>query len=194
MPTPSSHDVTQLLKAWAAGDEQALEKLTPLVYEQLRRAAQHYMANERPGHTLQTTALVHEVYIRLVDCRHTNWQDRAHFLAVSAHLMRRILIDFARSRHSQKRGGAAAIIAFDEALTIGKQPDPNLLALDDALQSLAAVDVRKSKIVELKFFGGLTIDETAEVLRISAETVVRDWRLSKAWLLRQMTRENGVGV
>jgi RNA polymerase sigma factor (TIGR02999 family) len=194
MPIPSSHDVTQLLRAWAAGDEQALEKLTPLVYEQLHRVAQRYMANERPGHTLQTTALVHEVYMRLVDCRQTNWQDRAHFFAVSAHLMRRILIDFARSRHYQKRGGGTAPMALDEALTICNEPDPNLLALDDALQSLAAVDARKSKVVELKFFGGLTVDETAEVLRVSAETVVRDWRLSKAWLLRQMTGENSVGA
>ena len=194
MPIPSSHDVTQLLKAWAAGDEQALEKLTPLVYEQLHRVAQRYMANERPGHSLQTTALVHEVYLRLVDCQQTNWQDRAHFFAVSAHLMRHILIDFARSHHYQKRGGGAVHVALDEALTICNKPDPNLLALDDALQSLAAVDVRKSKIVELRFFGGLTVDETAEVLRVSAETVVRDWRLSKAWLLRQMTREDSVGA
>ncbi len=194
MPTPSSHDVTQLLKAWAAGDEQALEKLTPLVYDQLHRAAQRYMANERPSHTLQATALVHEVYLRLADCHETNWQDRAHFFAFSAHLMRRILIDFARSRHYQKRGGGAAHVALDEALAIGNQPDPNLLALDDALQSLEAVDGRKGKIVELRFFGGLTVDETAEVLGISGETVIRDWRLAKAWLLRQMTREASVGV
>jgi RNA polymerase sigma-70 factor (ECF subfamily) len=194
MPTPSNHDVTQLLKAWAAGDQEALEELTPLVYEQLHRLAQHYMANERPGHTLQTTALVHEVYIRLVNCQQTNFQDRSHFFAVSAHLMRRILVDFARSRRYQKRGGGAAHVALDEALIICNEPDPDLVALDDALQSLAAVDVRKSKIVELRFFGGLTVDETAAVLRVSAETVARDWRLSKAWLLRQMTREDSVGA
>lgn len=194
MQTPSGHDVTQLLKQWAAGDEQALEKLTPLVYRQLHRVAQRYMASERVGHTLQATALVHEVYIRLVDRQHTDWQDRAHFFAVSAQLMRRILIDFARSRHYEKRGGGATALELDEALTICRESDPSLLALDDALKSLAAVDVRKSKVVELKFFGGLSVDETAAVLRVSAETVVRDWRLSKAWLLREMNRENRYGA
>ena len=194
MPIPSNQKVTQLLKAWSAGDEQSLETLTPLVYEQLRRVAQRHMANERPGHILQTTALVHELYLRLVDCRQTNWQDRAHFFAVSAQLMRRILIDFARSRRYQKRGGGAVPASLNEALTICNQPDSNLLALDDALQLLASVDPRKSRIVELKFFGGLSIDETAEVLRVSAETVVRDWRLSKSWLLRQMTGGTSLGA
>ncbi len=189
MGRPLTDDVTRLLRAWSAGDEQALEKLTPLVYEQLHRAAQRYMAGERPGHTLQTTALVHEVYLRLVDCRQINWQDRAHFFAVSAQLMRRILIDFARSHNYQKRGGGVANVSLDEALTVSNKPDMNLLALDDALQSLASVDARKGKIVELRFFGGLSIEETAAVLKVSEETVVRDWRLSKAWLLREMGGE-----
>lgn len=194
MGLPSSHEVTQLLKAWTAGDEQALERLTPLVYDQLRRVAQHYMAAERPGHTLQTTALVHEVYIRLVDCQRVDWQDRAHFFAVSAQFMRRILIDFARSRGYQKRGGGAATISLDEALTVCREPDTNLLALDDALHALAAVDARKSKVVELRFFGGLSIAETAAVLKVSEETVARDWRLSKSWLLRQMSGGTPLGA
>jgi RNA polymerase sigma-70 factor, ECF subfamily len=179
MAVPSTDEVTRLLKAWTAGDEHALEKLTPMVYEQLHRVAQRCMAGERPGHTLQTTALVNEVYIRLVDCAQVNWQDRAHFFAVSAQLMRRILIDFARSRGYQKRGGGLAQVSLDEAVTVCNEPDPNLVELDDALKSLAEVDARKSKVVELKFFGGLSTDETAEVLRVSAETVVRDWRLAK---------------
>ena len=187
---PSTHEVTQLLKAWTAGDEQALEKLTSLVYQQLRRVARHYMAGERSGHTLQTTALVNEVYLRLVDCRQVNWQDRAHFFAVSAQLMRRILIDFARSRGYQKRGGDTPHLSLDEAPSVCHEPDTNLVALDDALQALAAVDRRKSKVVELRFFGGLSVEETAEVLRVSVGTVVRDWRLAKVWLLRELSRGN----
>ena len=194
MAIPFTHDVTQLLKAWSDGDEQALEKLAPLVYEQLHRVAQRYMAHERPGHTLQTTALVHEVYIRLVDCREVDWQNRAHFFAVSAQLMRRILIDFARSKSYQKRGGGAAVVSLDEAATVSSEPDLNLLALNEALVALASKDARKSKIVELKFFGGLSIEEIAAVLKVSVETVVRDWRLSKAWLLREMARESRLGA
>ena len=186
MDLPSTHDVTQLLKAWTTGDEQALEKLTPLVYEELHRMAQRCMAGERSGHTLQTTALVNEVYLQLVDCGQINWQDRAHFFAVSAQLMRRILIDFARSRGYQKRGGGTPHLSLDEAPSVCNEPDTNLVALDDALQALAAVDERKSKVVELRFFGGLSIEETAEVLRVSVETVVRDWRLAKVWLLRRV--------
>jgi RNA polymerase sigma factor (TIGR02999 family) len=189
MALPFSHEaeVTQLLKAWTAGDGQALEKLTPLVYQQLHRAAQRYIAGERPGHTLQTTALVHEVYLRLVDCGEIDWQDRAHFFAVAAQLMRRILVDFARSRGYQKRGGGVVNVPLDEAATVCSEPDPNLLALDEALKALAAVDARKSRVVELRFFGGLSIEETAVVLNVSVETVVRDWRLSKAWLLRELS-------
>jgi RNA polymerase sigma factor (TIGR02999 family) len=187
MALPSTQDVTQLLKAWTTGDEHALEKLTPLVYRQLHRIAQRYMAGERSGHTLQTTALVNEVYLRLVDCGQVNWQDRAHFFAVSAQLMRRILIDFARSRGYQKRGGGAPRISLDEAPSVCNEPDINLVALDDALKALGAVDERKSKVVELKFFGGLSVEETAEVLRVSVETVVRDWRLAKVWLHRELS-------
>src|SRR5271156_2882988 len=194
MALPSTHEVTQLLKAWTAGDEQALEKLAPLVYEQLHRVAQHYMVGQRPGHTLQTTALVNEVYLRLVDCGQINWQNRAHFFAVSAQLMRRILIDFARSRGYQKRGGAVTHISLDEAPSVGSEPDTNLVALDDALKALALVDERKSKVVELRFFGGLSIEETAEVLKVSSETVVRDWRLAKLCLLRELSEGNSSGA
>ena len=187
MDLPSSHNVTRLLKAWSTGDEQALAKLTPLVYRQLREIARRNMAGERDGHILQTTALVHEAYVRLVDCRRVNWQDRAHFLAVSAQLMRRILIDFARSRDYLKRGGAVAHISLEEAPSACDEPDVNLLALDDALKTLAAIDERKSKVVELKFFGGLNVEETAEVLHVSSDTVMRDWKLAKIWLLRELS-------
>jgi RNA polymerase sigma-70 factor (ECF subfamily) len=194
MVVPSTHEVTQLLKAWTTGDERALEKLTPLVYEQLRRVAQHHMAGQRPGHILQTTALVNEVYLQLLDCGQMNWQDRAHFFAMSAQLMRRILIDFARSRGSQKRGGDVLHVSLDEAPSVCKEPDPNLLALDDALKALAIVDERKSKVVELRFFGGLSVEETAAVLKVSPETVMRDWRLAKLWLLRELSEGNGRGA
>ncbi len=188
MDIPSTHEVTRLLKAWSVGNEEALEKLTPLVYRQLHQIAQRYMAGERPGHTLQTTALVNEAYLRLVDCEKVNWQDRAHFFAVSAQLMRRILIDFARSRGYLKRGGAVPHVPLEEAPSVCNEPDVNLVALDDALKALAAVDERKSKVVELKFFGGLSVEETAEVLRVSSDTVIRDWRLAKIWLLRELSR------
>lgn len=191
MGLPSSHQVTLLLKAWSVGDEKALEKLTPLVYRQLHEIAQRYMAGERSGHTLQTTALVNEAYLRLVDCKKVNWQDRAHFFAVSAQLMRRILIDFARSRNYLKRGGAIPHISLEEAPSVGSEPDVDLVALDDALKALSAVDERKSKVVELKFFGGLSVEETAEVLRVSSDTVIRDWRLAKIWLLRELTQRTG---
>ena len=190
----STHDVTQLLKAWTAGDERALEKITPLVYEQLHRAARYYMAGQRSGHILQTTALVNEVYLQLVDCGQMNWQDRAHFFAMSAQLMRRILVDFARSRGSQKRGEGAVHLSLDEVPSVCQEPDPNLLALDDALRALAAIDERESKVVELRFFGGLSAKETAEVLKVSVETVQRDWRLAKIWLLREVSRGNQGGT
>ena len=189
MDTPSNHEVTQLLKAWSAGDEEALEKLTPLVYRQLHEIAKRYMAGERSGHPLQTTALVNEAYLRLVDCGRVNWHDRVHFLAVSAQLMRRILIDFARSRGYLKRGAAALHLSLDQAPSVCSEPDINLVALDDALKALSVVDERKGKVVELKFFGGLSVEETAETLGVSAETVVRDWRLAKLWLLRELRRE-----
>jgi len=186
MGSPSSHEVTGLLQAWGRGDEEALKKLVPLVYEQLRVAARRHMVRERAGHTLQTTALVHETYLRLVDVRRIKWQNRAHFLAICAQLMRRILIDFARSRRYQKRGGAAREVDFHENLTVTTQPDTNLLALDDALNRLALVDERKSRVVELRFFGGLSVKDTAEVMKVSADTVMRDWKLAKMWLLRDL--------
>ena len=194
MGAPSSSEVTGLLRAWGQGDEDALQKLMPLVYDQLHLAARRYMAGERSGHTLQTTALIHETYLRLVDIRQVKWQDRAHFLAVCAQLMRRILIDFARSRGYQKRGGAATHVNFDETLIVTAQPDSDLVALDDALNRLAQVDERKSKVVELRFFGGLDVKETAEVMKVSADTVMRDWKLAKVWLLRELRGGNHDGV
>lgn len=188
MDASPTHEVTQLLKAWSVGDEEALEKLTPLVYRQLHEIARRYMVGERSGHTLQTTALVNEAYLRLVDCGKVNWQDRAHFFAVSAQLMRRILIDFARSRGYLKRGGAIPHVSLEDAPSVCNEPDVNLVALDDALTALSAVDERKSKVVELRFFGGLSVEETAEVLRISSDTVIRDWRLAKVWLLRELSQ------
>jgi RNA polymerase sigma factor (TIGR02999 family) len=193
MALRSSHEITQLLKAWTAGDEQALEKLTPVVYQELHRVARRCMAGQRPGHPFQTTDLVNEAYLRLVNCAQTNWQHRAHFFAMSAQLMRRILIDIARSRGYQKRGGGVGPLSLDEAPTVGIEPDKNLVALDDALKELAAVDSRKSKVVELRFFGGLSIKETSEVLKVSVETVVRDWRLAKIWLLRELSGGNPRG-
>jgi RNA polymerase sigma factor (TIGR02999 family) len=183
--TPA-HEVTELLLAWGQGDAAALEKLTPLVYRELHRLALRYIRGERPGHTLQATALVHEAYLRLVDGPRIPWQNRAHFFAVSAQMMRHILVDFARARNNQKRGGNLQRISFDDALVIAEDQDADLVALDDALSRLAAVDGRKSRVVELRFFGGLSVEETAEVLNVSADTVLRDWRLAKLWLLREM--------
>jgi RNA polymerase sigma factor (TIGR02999 family) len=186
-----SHDVTALLQAWSQGDDEALQKLMPLVYGELHRAARRHMAGERPSHTLQPTALIHEVYLRLADAKGIAIQDRSHFLAVCARLMRHILTDFARSRHYQKRGGAALHLALDEALVVSSSTDPDLAALDDALTKLAAVDLRKSQVVELRFFGGLSVAESAEALKVSPETVLRDWKLAKVWLLRELDRPNG---
>jgi RNA polymerase sigma-70 factor (ECF subfamily) len=156
------------------------------VYEELHRRARHYVGRERPGHTIQTTALINEVYLRLVDFRGVTWQDRAHFLAVCARMMRRILTDFARARHFQKRGGSAQQVSFDEQMIVSSEPPADLVALDDALNGLAGFDQRKCQVVELRFFGGLSVQETAEVLKVSEETVKRDWRLAKMWLLREM--------
>src|SRR5436190_19414864 len=179
MGAPSSQDVTGLLQAWGQGNEEALQKLVPLVYEQLRAAARRYMVRERPGHTLQTTALIHETYLRLVDVRRIKWQNRAHFLAICAQLMRRILIDFARSRRYQKRGGAAREVDFHENLTVTTQTDTNMLALDDALNRLVLVDERKSRVMELRFFVGVSVKDTAEVMNVSADTAIRVWKHSK---------------
>lgn len=184
-PPPSSA-VTELLVAWGGGDDSALEQLMPLVHAELYRLARREMRGEREGHTLQTTALVNEAYLRLVKLTGVTWNDRVHFFAMSARLMRRILVDHARSRLYLKRGGGVALLAFDEGLTIGIQPGPDLVALDDALQALAALDARKSQVVELRFFGGLSVDETAAALNVSSGTVMRDWRLAKAWLLKQL--------
>jgi RNA polymerase sigma-70 factor, ECF subfamily len=186
MAGPSSLEVTQLLLAWSQGEQTALEKLVPLVYAELRRVARRHMYQERPGHTLQTTALVNEAYLRLIDARQVRWQNRAHFFAVSAQLMRRILVDFARSRRYQKRGGGAQKVTFDEAVVASPVQSPSLVALDYALTALAVTDARKSKVVELRFFGGLSVEETAEVLKVSPDTVMRDWKLAKAWLAREM--------
>jgi RNA polymerase sigma factor (TIGR02999 family) len=189
MEGPSQHEVTRLLQAWAAGDQSALERLMDLVYGELHKLASHYMAGEQSDHTLQTTALVNEVYLRLVDVKQVGWQDRAHFFALCAQLMRRILIDFARSRNYQKRGGRIPHLELHEAATLSMESGPEMLAIDDALKSLAKLDARKSRVVELRFFGGLTVKETAAVLNTSDETVMRDWRLAKAWLSRELSGE-----
>src|SRR5215470_3294234 len=185
----SPHEVTLLLKAWSTGDESAREKLVPLVYRELHLMADRYMAGERSGHTLQTTALVNEVYLRLVDTCEMDWKNRAHFFAICAQLMRHILTDFARSRRSIKRGGGAAAIPLEESLLAGRGSPGAFVALDDALNALTVIDGRKSRVVELRFFGGLSVQETAEVLKVSPETVLRDWRLAKAWLRREISRE-----
>jgi RNA polymerase sigma-70 factor (ECF subfamily) len=181
-----SPEVTQLLLAWSQGEHEALDKLIPFVHEELRRLAHFYMSGERAGHTLQTTALINEAYLRLVDLGQVQWQNRAHFFAVSAKLMRRILVDFARSRNYLKRGGAIQQLSLAEEMVISEDCQEDLVALDEALNALATIDERKSKVVELRFFGGLTEEETAEALRVSSETVTRDWRLAKVWLLRAL--------
>ncbi len=190
----SSHEVTRLLFAWREGDEGALEKLIPLVHQELRRLAHLYMTGQRRGHTLQTTALVNEAYLRLVGSQRVGWQNRAHFVAVSAQLMRRILVDFARERGAQKRGGQAQRVTFDDALHPTREPGEDLVALDEALQALEAEQPRRSRVVELRFFGGLSVKETAEVLQVSADTVLRDWRLAKLWLLRALQGEESSEV
>jgi RNA polymerase sigma-70 factor, ECF subfamily len=179
-------DVTELLHAWSEGDESALERLTPLVYSELHRVAHSYMNRERQDHTLQTTALVNEAYMRLVDAGRVRWDSRQHFVAISARLMRRVLVDFARSRSSQKRGSDSPVVGLDGPLNLGAAKSPDLVALDDALNSLAARDPRKAKVIELRFFGGLDVKETAEALGISEASVLRDWRLARAWLSREL--------
>jgi RNA polymerase sigma-70 factor, ECF subfamily len=188
---PPAEGVTQLLRAWSAGDETALEQLTPLVEAELRRVARGYMGRERKDHTLQATALVNEVFIRLTDARHLSWQNRAHFLGISARLMRRVLVDHARTRGYRKRGGEAERVPLDEALLVVPEPTVDVVALDRALEALAAVDARKSRVVELRFFGGLSVEETAEVLHVSADTIKRDWRLAKLWLLNELNGGSG---
>jgi RNA polymerase sigma factor (TIGR02999 family) len=184
--------VTTLLRAWRRGDQAAFERLTPLVYDQLRRRARHYLRGERPNHTLRPTALVHEAYLRLVNLDQVDWQDRSHFFALAARQMRRILVDSARARRYQKRGGGAVSVTFDEALAVSRR-DPDLVALDDALELLAQQDERKVRVVELRFFGGLTNDEIAAALGISSDTVTRDWQMAKLWLRRALRKDERSG-
>ena len=183
--TQPTGEVSGLLRAWSDGDRAALDRLTPIVYDELRRLARHYMRRERPGHSLQTTALVNEAYMRLVDYKRMQWQNRSHFFAVSAQLMRRILVEHAR-RHNLKRGGDVQHVSLDETAPVGGDRAANLVALDHAMEALAKFDPRKVRVVEMRFFGGLSVEETAEVLRVSPVTVMRDWSTAKAWLYREL--------
>jgi RNA polymerase sigma factor (TIGR02999 family) len=188
-PSPSQHEVTQLLGAWSGGDERAFEKLIPLVQPELHRLAHHYMSRERAGHTLQTTALLDEAYLHLVKDPNRSWHNRTHFVAAAAQLMRRIMVDHARERHSLKRGGDALKVTLDEAALVTETRSEELLALDEALEKLAEFDRRKCEIVEMRYFGGLTVEEIAEVLKIHPNTVMRDWSAAKAWLYAQLSGE-----
>jgi RNA polymerase sigma factor (TIGR02999 family) len=189
MADPLRNQITQLLVAWSDGDQTARDKLMPLVYEELHRLAHQYMKRESPGHTLQTSALVNEAFVKLVDQRNVLWRNRAHFYGIAAQLMRRILVDHARSRKTAKRGGGVPAMSFDDGLYISKKRSGEVVAVHEALEQLAKFDQRKGQIVELRFFGGLSIDETAEVLGVSPGTVMRDWTLAKAWLLREISPE-----
>ena len=186
-------DISALLRAWSDGDQSALERLTPIVYHELHRLARRYMKLERPGHSLQATALVNEAYMRLVDYERMHWQNRAHFFAVSAQLMRRILVERAR-RHNLKRGGGVPHVSLDEAAVVGDDQGTDMVALDDAMNALARIDPRKVQVVEMRFFGGLSVEETAEVLKVSTVTVKRDWRAARAWLYRELTGEATDGL
>ena len=186
MTAATQKSITQLLVAWSEGDRAALDELVPLVHAELRRIARNYMRGERRGHTLQTTALINEAYVRLVDQKHVQWQNRAHFLAIASQLMRRILVDYARRRQYQKRGGGIVQVTLSDAAEVTDKRSPDLVALDEALVSLAEIDPRRSRVVELRFFGGLSIEETAEVLKVSTTTVERDWTIAKAWLHKEV--------
>ncbi len=188
MPDASQTEITQLLRAWGGGDAQALDRLTPVVYDELRRMAHRYMRREGAENSLQATALVHEAYLKLIDARIAQWQDRAHFFAVSARLMRRILVDAARAKEAGKRGGGAVRVEINESIDGAPLRSDEMLRLDDALEALAKFDARKADVVELRFFGGLSVEETAEVLKISAQSVMRDWKLARVWLAREMER------
>ena len=187
--SPDPQNVTELLIGWSKGDKEALDSLVPLVYDELRRQASRYLRHERVGHTLQTTALIHEAYLRLVDQKNVHWQNRAHFFGIAAQLMRRILVDHARTKKRAKRGGSNIRVSFNDATAMAQGQDLDIVALDEALERLAEIDEQQSRIVELRFFSGLTVDETAEVLGISPATVKRDWSMAKAWLHREVTRE-----
>jgi RNA polymerase sigma-70 factor (ECF subfamily) len=186
---PTSHEVTELLQAWSEGDQGALDRLVPLVYAELHRLAKSYMRKEQAEQTMQTTALIHEAYLRLIDASRVQWQNRAHFFGVAAHLMRQILVGAARERGAQKRGGDAQQVSLDEALLVSQGQDEDLVAIDEALSALAEVDARKAQVVELRFFGGLTEEETATALKVSPETVRRDWRIARSWLRRYLSGE-----
>jgi RNA polymerase sigma-70 factor (ECF subfamily) len=188
-PSPTQQEITQLLSDWSRGDEGALEKLIPLVQPELHRLAHHYMSRERVGHTLQTTAILNEAYLQLVDDPKRNWQNRTHFIAAAAQLMRRIMVDHARERRTLKRGGGALKVPLDDAALVTERRSEELLALDEALERLAALDPRKSQIVELRYFGGLTVEETAAFLKLSDRTLEREWRMAKAWLYRALSGE-----
>jgi RNA polymerase sigma factor (TIGR02999 family) len=185
----SSLEITQLLLAWGKGDQTALDELIPLVYAELRKLAKNYMRRQRPGHTLQTTALVNEAYLRLIDSSRVNWQNRTHFFAISAQLMRRVLVDFARAKNSLKRGGERIQVTLDERIEAASEDVTDLVALDEALQKLAEMNERQAKIVELRYFGGLSEEEIGETLQISTRTVRRDWNIAKAWLFRAIKNE-----
>ena len=189
MQPQSSKEITRLLVAWSDGDESALHQLAPIIHSELHRLAHHYMSRERPGHLLQTSALVNEAYVRLIDWKNVRWQNRAHFFSVAAQLMRRILVDFARERQYLKRGGGALQVSLSEAASFVEQRSVDFVALDEALNALAEIDPRKVQVVEMRFFAGLSVDEVAELLNVSKETVMRDWRLAKVWLLRQLEGE-----
>ena len=193
MPIAASHEVTQLLMAWNDGDQSALERLIPLVHAELRRIARRYMRNERVGHTLQTSALINEAYLRLIDAQQVRWENRAHFFGIAAQLMRRVLVDFARSRSYKKRGGGALQVSLDETMVITKERGEDLVALDEALSALSELDERKGRVVEMRFFGGLSEKEIAEALTVSPETVRRDWRLAKSWLRRRLSESTPNG-
>jgi RNA polymerase sigma factor (TIGR02999 family) len=186
----TQHEITRLLVEWGNGDQQALERLTPLVYEELHRLARRYLRQERQGHTLQSTALVHEAYLKLVGQHSVRWQNRAQFFGIAAQLIRRILVDYARNKHAAKRGADSPKLSLDEALAVPGERDLDLVALDDALETLAKLDPRQSRLVELRFFAGLTVEETAEVLQMSPATVKRDWTAAKAWLFREIRRQS----
>jgi RNA polymerase sigma factor (TIGR02999 family) len=189
--TPSPNNVTQMLHDWSNGDREVVDKLIPVVYDELRRQAARYLRRERPGHTLQTTALIHEAYIRLIDQKNVRWQNRAHFYAISAQLMRRILVDHARSRQAAKRGGNDIKLPLEEAMVASDEREVDVVALDEALERLAVIDPQQSRVVELKFFSGLSVEETAEVLGVSPRTVKRDWNVAKAWLRREISEGEG---
>jgi RNA polymerase sigma factor (TIGR02999 family) len=189
MPTPAPQEVTQLLLAWSEGDPTALDRLVPLVYTELHRLARRSKRGERPDHPLQTTALVNEAYLRLIDARQVQWKNRAHFFAIAARLIRQILVDEARKRGYRKYGGHIRKVGLDAALAVSQERNEELVALDEALQALVQIDARKGQVVELRYFGGLNVEETAEVLQVSPETVRRDWRLAKSWLRRRLSEE-----